>query len=227
MTANCAIEKYQSAPATGRAGSMPSLPALGEDTLIALAKRGDAAAFDHLWQSHAQMILRITYRITKNREDAEDALQDSLLMAFMHIKKFDGRSTFSTWLTRIAFNSALMMIRKKRHGVDLSLDDRRNQDVTLDILSPASDPEACVAQREQEEILRDAIRSLRPGIRQAVELQQLQEHSLRETAKRLGVSLAAAKSLLFHAKIALRKFMKPETKDLNRAAGASRLSTAA
>jgi RNA polymerase sigma-70 factor (ECF subfamily) len=62
---------------------------LNENTVIAAAKRGQTAAFDKLWQSHTKRILRTTYRITRNREDAEDALQDSFLRAFLHIKDFD------------------------------------------------------------------------------------------------------------------------------------------
>ena len=101
---------------------------LNENTVIAAAKRGQTAAFDELWQSHTKRILRTTYRITRNREDAEDALQDSFLRAFLHIKDFDGRSSFSTWLTRIAINSALMILRKKRSALELSIDDPGNHD---------------------------------------------------------------------------------------------------
>jgi RNA polymerase sigma factor (sigma-70 family) len=82
--------------------------------LLAQARRGHSGAFDALCQPHTRRLLRNTYRITRNREDAEDALQDSFMKAFVHINKFDGRSAFSTWLTRIAINSALMIIRKRR-----------------------------------------------------------------------------------------------------------------
>ena len=63
-----------------------------------------------------------TYRITRNQQDAEDALQDSFLKAFSHLKNFEERSSFSTWLTRIAINSALMILRKKRGGFEISMD---------------------------------------------------------------------------------------------------------
>ena len=194
--------------------------ALNENRAVAAAKRGQTTAFDELWQSHTKRILRTTYRITRNREDAEDALQDSFLRAFLHIKDFDGRSSFSTWLTRIAINSALMILRKKRSALELSIEDPGNHDGNPgfpDVPDRAPDPEAHCAQREREGILRGAIRALRPTIRQAIELQKLQEHSLEETAKMMGLSVAAAKTRLSRAKAALRKSLKPETVHCTRA----------
>ena len=83
----------------------------GEASLVAAAKRGQQAAFGALCEFHAKGILHTLFRITRNREDAEDALQDSFLSALVHLESFDGRSSFSTWLTRIAINSALMKLR--------------------------------------------------------------------------------------------------------------------
>src|ERR1700722_1997956 len=96
---------------------------LDDKRLVAAAKYGYTVALDVLCERLAPRILRALYRITKNREDAEDALQDSFLSAFVHIAEFDGRSAFSTWLTRIGINSALMMLRKKRTTREISLDD--------------------------------------------------------------------------------------------------------
>src|SRR5271169_4819646 len=84
---------------------------LDEKKLVASAKGGQSVAFDVLCQRLAPRITRSLLRITKNREDAEDALQNAFLSAFIHIAEFDGRSAFSTWLTRIAINSALMVLR--------------------------------------------------------------------------------------------------------------------
>ena len=203
---------------------------LNENKVVAAAKRGQTAAFDELWQSHTKRILRTTYRITRNREDAEDALQDSFLRAFLHIKDFDGRSSFSTWLTRIAINSALMILRKKRSALELSIEDPGNHDGNPgfpDVPDRAPDPEAHCAQREREGILRGAIRALRPTIRQAIELHKLQEHSLEETAKMMGLSVGAAKTRLHHGKAALRKSLKPETAHCTRAIRQFRLLSAA
>lgn len=180
-----------------------------EQSLVAAAKQGRSVAFDELCRPHAKRLLQMTYRITKNREDSEDALQDSFLRAFMYLKDFDGRSTFSTWLTRIAKNSALMILRKKRICREVALEDSDDRESTTPRIYEVPDsrpnPEKHYAARERARILRRAIVHLRPKIRRVVELQQLQEHSLGHTAQVLGISLAAAKGRLFHARAALRK----------------------
>jgi len=178
--------------------------------LLAQARRGHSQAFDALCQPHKRRFLRNTYRITRNREDAEDALQDSFLRAFLHIRKFDGRSAFSTWLTRIAINSALMIIRKRKSRVsDTGILGKLGADeVDWDVTDQAANPEQRYAQREIENILASKIRALRPTIRTAIEMRQLKELSTRETAGRLGTSISAAKSRLFHGKVALRSAMR-------------------
>src|SRR5215470_2265727 len=107
MVLDCLVTSIEGAPAGIFRGR-------DEDALLTAVKRGQTSAFDELWQSHANRLLRTTYRITRNREDAEDALQGALLNAFVHIRTFDGRSSFSTWLQRIAINSALMILGKNR-----------------------------------------------------------------------------------------------------------------
>jgi RNA polymerase sigma-70 factor, ECF subfamily len=181
---------------------------LDEKSLVAAAKYGESVAFDVLCERLTPRILRSLLRITKNREDAEDALQDSLLNAFIHIAEFDGRSAFSTWLTRIAINSALMLLRKKRTSHEISMDSPVDSDMkaaSWDMPDHAPNPEKRYAQSERENILHGAIRTLRPTIRKVIELQQLQEHSMKETAAIIGISVPAAKARLFHAKVALRK----------------------
>ncbi len=79
------------------------------DELVLAAKSGDTAAFVEHRRRHATKLLRTTYRVTKNWEDAEDALQDSFLKTYVHLNKFKTRCSFTSWLTRIAINSALMI----------------------------------------------------------------------------------------------------------------------
>ena len=181
---------------------------LDEKRLVAAAKYGESVAFDVLCERLTSRILRSLLRITKNREDAEDALQDAFLSAFVHIAEFDGRSAFSTWLTRIAINSALMVLRKKRTSREISLDGSADSDTTpstWEMPDHAPNPEKRYAQHERENILRGAISTLRPAVRKVIELQQLQEHSMKETAAIIGISVPAAKARLFHGKVALRK----------------------
>jgi RNA polymerase sigma factor (sigma-70 family) len=197
-------------------------PAAREKTKqgIPTARCASSANFDAMCLPHTKKLFLVALRITKNREDAEDALQDSLLQAFVHFKDFDGRSTFSTWLTRITINSALMMLRKKRRAVSVSLDRTREDDGTelcIEVPDRAANPERRYLELERERILHDAIGALRPSIRRAVNIQQLQEHSLREAADLLGISVTATKGRLFHAKRLLRK--SPRLKSLRRQQG--------
>jgi len=173
-----------------------------EKRLVVAAQRGSREAFAELCQPWAKVILPKVQRITRNREDAEDALQDSFLMAFVHIKDFDGRSKFSTWLTRIAINSALMILRKRHHPSEFSLSDEESKGV-WEVSDQLPNPEILYAQRERESILLAAIGNLRPRYRQVLE-RRLEDESLTETAQILDISAAAAKARLFHARAALR-----------------------
>jgi RNA polymerase sigma-70 factor (ECF subfamily) len=176
-----------------------------EASLLAAAKNGETAALDTMFRAHVEKLFRTVHRITRNREDAEDAVQDSLLRAFLHLRSFDGRSSFFTWLTRIAVNSALMILRKKRNSYDLSAHGSGVEQTPREVPDSAPNPEVRYAEREREKFLRDAIAGLRPRIRRAVEFHALQDHSLQETAAQIGTSVSATKSRLFHATTALRK----------------------
>ena len=106
-----------------------------------------SAAIEEIWRTHAKQILRITQRITNNREDAEDALQDSFLRAHVHLQDFDGRSSIATWLTRIAINSALMILRKRTGAAQVSLDNAGNpgtDDLALVPADRASEPRGAI-----------------------------------------------------------------------------------
>lgn len=201
-----------------------------ESGLVAAAKRGQSAAFEALCQPHARKLQQTTYRITRNREDAEDAVQDALLNAFVHLRNFDGRSSFATWLTRIAINSALMILRKKRSSLETPMstsDDFGADAPSYQIADHAPNPEKHYAQFEKERILHSTIRSLRPKLRRTVEFQQLQERSIKETAKAMCISVAATKGRLFHAKAVLRKSLTMKLMYRPRSGGRLRVLSAA
>jgi RNA polymerase sigma factor (sigma-70 family) len=109
-------------PANNGAIISQGLKQMSDEWLVLTARDGSASAFAELRDRHSSKILRTTYRITRNWEDAEDALQDSFLKAFLHLNKFEGRSAFLSWVTRIAINTALMIMRKKRANKELSID---------------------------------------------------------------------------------------------------------
>jgi RNA polymerase sigma-70 factor (ECF subfamily) len=179
-----------------------------EGKLIAAAKSGHGAAFGVLCERHAQMILRVTFRITRNREDAEDAVQDSFVSAFVHLTNFDERSRFATWLTRIAINSALGQLRKKRGIREIPIDEPSpalDPRPALEIPDRAPNPEENYRLSERREIVGTAVGRLRPRSRKVVEVHQLGEFSVKETAQILGISISAAKARMFHARTALRR----------------------
>jgi RNA polymerase sigma factor (sigma-70 family) len=185
---------------------------LSEGSLVEAAKRGHPMAFATLSERHRQQLFRAAHRITRSREDAEDAVQDALLRAFVHMADFDGRSSFPTWLTRIAINSALMILRKKRASPEIVTDcnDEFSPDgLRCDVTDHRPNPESCYAQSEEADMLREAIQRLRPTLRVVAQI-QLQERSIREAAEAMGTSLAAAKGRLFHAKNALRRSVIPK-----------------
>jgi RNA polymerase sigma factor (sigma-70 family) len=188
--------------------SSDDLCVVSDERLVAAAKIGHSGAFDDLYQRHAEKMFRITYRIIRNREDAEDAVQECFLNAFLHLKNFDGRSRFSTWLTRIAMNAALMKLRKNHASREVPIDEsvemsELRSEHQLSDVSP--NPEERCTKSEREAILRDAIANLRPRIRKALEIYKLQECSLEETAKVLGASVGAVKARVFHARAELRR----------------------
>src|ERR1700691_480912 len=144
-----------------------------EGWLISAAKAGDAVAFVELSKRHSNKILRRAYRIVKNWEDAEDVLQESLMRAFLHLKDFKERSSFSSWLTRIAINVSLMRLRKKRGHIEISMEilsDDHETRYRWEPKDPAESPESHCSRRETEELLEGAIRRLPPSLRQVVQL---------------------------------------------------------
>jgi RNA polymerase sigma-70 factor (ECF subfamily) len=180
---------------------------ISEAVLVSTAKSGDTDAFVELSRRHSPKLLRTIYRITRNWQDAEDVLQDSLLRAFSHLQDFQERSSFSTWLTRIAINSALMILRKKRLCSEISIDetdDAASKYERWEAKSLTEDPESRMARKEREELLRGAILRLPPVFREVVHLRQTREYSTREISQALGISEPAVKSRLARARLTLR-----------------------
>jgi RNA polymerase sigma-70 factor, ECF subfamily len=179
---------------------------ISDELLVAAARTGDRSAFVELCNRYSKKILPRVYRITKNWEDAEDVLQESLLKAFVHLESFEGRSKFSSWLTSIAINCALMQLRKK-HRLDISIDRIQDDSQTWSTWEPedrAETPENRYARQEREELLRSAILRLPTIFREVVELRHTQEYSTSEIAQALGISVAAVKSRLLRARMAVR-----------------------
>ena len=104
---------------------MPGATTASDESLVETAQNGEHWAYVELFGRYRDLISCVVQRITKNSHDTEDVLQDAWMRGFVHIRRFDGRAAFSTWLTRIAINSALMMLRKRRWHKETSLDDQK------------------------------------------------------------------------------------------------------
>ena len=182
------------------------VPATADEVLVAAAKLGDHPAFAELWTRHSNTAFNMACRIMGNRDDAEDVTQDAWMKAYVHLKAFDGRAKFSTWLTRITINSALMTLRRKRAHPETSMEIEDGGTWRhCEITDQTKDVDELYARHERAERLRRAICRLQPTLRNVVEIHQLSDRSVKEVAELAGLSVAATKSRLLRARIVLRR----------------------
>jgi RNA polymerase sigma-70 factor (ECF subfamily) len=178
-----------------------------ESALVAAAKSGDISAFETLVGRYERKIFRLAQNITQNREDAEDAMQESFLKAYEHLGEFQGNSRFYTWLVRIAVNQALMKLRRRRPNV-VSLDqelDTGEDMMPREVEDWGPSPEERYGQTELSGILGKVIGELDPPFRIVFQLRDIEELSTEETAEALGLSVPAVKSRLLRARLKLRE----------------------
>jgi RNA polymerase sigma-70 factor (ECF subfamily) len=179
-----------------------------DEELLRAAKAGSHAAFAELERIHSRHLYRRILSMTKSREDAEDALQDAFLCAYRALPSFEGRSRFSTWLTRIAVNSALMVLRKRRLRQEILVEQRSGIDEdspSFDVRDDGLSPEQLCDQHQRCEAVLSAVQRLDPILRNALSIRISQENSIEEIAQRLGVSSAAVKARLHRARLLLVK----------------------
>lgn len=181
--------------------------ALDDEALVIHAREGNHEAFEELWERYFQRVLQTVHRITKNPSDAEDALQDTFLSAFTHLNNFQFRAKFSTWLMRIAMNSALMILRRRRShpqaSLYMSIDGETWEE--WDIPDQSIDIESSYARHEATVELKAAIGRLRPALRTVVQIHNQNEGTLKETATLAGLSVPATKTRLARARGVLRQ----------------------
>jgi RNA polymerase sigma-70 factor (ECF subfamily) len=171
--------------------------------LVQHAIAGDSRAREELFATHAARLYRTTFSVLRNKEDAEDAVQNSLCNAFLNLRSFKGRSSFSTWLTRIAINSALMIRRRRAAHVEASLDEMAEiqpEQLRLKIVHSGPTPEDVCAANQSHELLSQQVRQLPSAIRVAFQLRVLKGLSAAETCLALGIGNAALKARIFRAR---------------------------
>ena len=192
---------------------MPEYSRAFDDELLVAARSSDGRAFAELCRRHAEPIQKRVFRILRNREDTEDVLQDAICKAFVNLYCFRGECSFKTWLTQIAINSALMLIRKRRSRPETSYDQRTDQDQEWQIWEFADrspNPEQICAKRQAIERMTVAVNRLSPRYRDLVHQFHGAEQSLQETAEKLGIKVSAAKSRLLRARIKIRSRLEKQ-----------------
>jgi RNA polymerase sigma-70 factor (ECF subfamily) len=211
MTANVHMSQMQSEP----------LESILDEVLVDKAKAGDSTAYAELCRRHSGMVIRVVNRIVRNTEDAEDVLQEAILKAYRQLRGFDGRSRFSTWFTKIAVNSALMLLRKKKSRPTLSLYEfpRDQKGEAFAFPDAAPGPELLVLRSQASSQLREAIRKLPPVLRDVAEIKRTSDSSMEEISEKVGISVAATKSRLLRARKLLATRMVPRSYRPVRAAG--------
>jgi RNA polymerase sigma-70 factor (ECF subfamily) len=179
--------------------------------LVAATKHGDSQAFEELVLRHKRRVFAVAKRITNNWEDAEDVAQESFHKAFLHLDSFQEKSRFSTWLTRIAMNEALMLLRRKR-GVFEALPENPENGAKSSLepfVDRSPDPEESCWRREHKQLLTKAIDGLGPKVRRTILLRDIEERSVEETAQIMGISTSAVKARVFQGRRRLRQTVNP------------------
>lgn len=174
-----------------------------EAVLLNQAIGGNQSALETLFVRHSRALYQTALRLLGNPEDAEDALQEGMLSAYRNLQRFEGRSQFSTWLTRIVINAALMRRRSRRSHPAVSLDEEP-RDEQLPAVERFPDdgpsPEELYAESELGERLRENLEGLSPVLRRAFELREIAGLTADEAAKALGVSRNTLKARLWRAR---------------------------
>ena len=178
-----------------------------DEQLLVAARSSDGDAFVELTARCVDSIRGRVFRMLHNREDTEDAVQDALVRAFTHLGDFRGTCAFSTWLTKIAINSALMLLRKRKARSELAFDQSGDADQTWrewECSDPSPNAEHAYAQRQAVHLLSRAVKRLPSNLRCVVEQYYGRERSMQDAADSLGITLAAAKSRLLRARLSIR-----------------------
>jgi RNA polymerase sigma-70 factor (ECF subfamily) len=191
--------------------AIDSSPAAEEWRLIQRALAGDPDALSPVFIRHSSKLFRAAFSLLRNKEDAEDAVQDGLVNAYTHLNSFQRRSLFSTWLTRIVINAALMALRRKRARRQTSLDECQDGESDNRLawsVDRRPNPEQACAAMEAKQIVENHVEQLSSCLRSAFRLREMEGLSTKEARKVLGVTENVIKSRVFRARGELTKSLR-------------------
>jgi RNA polymerase sigma-70 factor (ECF subfamily) len=185
----------------------PATPLFDEQDVIARACRGDQAAVRIIVRQNNRRLFRVARSILKDDWEAEDAVQEAYVRGFSRLSEFEGRSSLSTWLTRIVVNEALGRLRKRRPAADFADVERSDngQLVPFPLAAPQLDPERAMAQSQLNSILEKAIDALPDVYRVVLVARVIEEMSVEETAELFDLEPATVKTRLHRARALLRR----------------------
>jgi RNA polymerase sigma-70 factor (ECF subfamily) len=182
----------------------------GDAAVVARVREGDVEAFGVLVERHHPMVFRLAFRMTGHQQDAEDAVQETFLRAYRHLKRFDPRASFGTWLYRIAANCSLDLLRKRQRAAEHRVSPESvATEVPEAVFVDASSPDGLAANAEIQEQVETALGRLTPLERAAFTLRHLEGQSIEEISTTLGVGSNAAKQSIFRAVHKLRQVLEP------------------
>jgi len=172
-------------------------------------KKGDRTAFARLVDETSGHIYRVAYQIVGSEQDAEDVLQETFSKAFRAMPEFEGRSSLTTWLHRIAINEALMAVRKRKPD-SISIDESTSFDPEaesegMEIVDFCCLPEGEFLTSESRSFLNRAVQNLPATLRTVFVMRDLEGFSIQETAETLGISENNVKTRLLRARLRLRQ----------------------
>lgn len=193
---------------TAHAEPIRSYQAGTEAALVARARTGDGNAISELVRTHAPRLRWVAWRVVRNWADAEDVVQDALWRECRHLSEYEERAAFSTWLTRIAVNEGVGLLRKRRTDpVDLAENATQMQEIQVP-RSHSRSPQQILVSKELERAMRHCMERMRPDYRAALNFRILDELSHDEIAQRLDLSVAAVKTRIHRARVVLRRMLQ-------------------
>jgi RNA polymerase sigma-70 factor (ECF subfamily) len=184
----------------------------GEQELIRRVRTGEHELFYQLVQPYERRVYSAAFAILRNQADAEDVAQEAILKAFKHIRQFRAEARFSTWLIQITVNEARMRLRKDHARIMESMVDQEDEEghyTPRDFADWREIPSETLERSEIRESLTRALASLNEKYQEVFVLRDVQQLSIAETAKSLGISAAAVKTRLLRARLMLRDLLAP------------------
>src|SRR5207302_853548 len=183
-----------------------------EQQLIRRVQDGERELFYELVKPYERRIYTAAFAILRNEADAEDAAQEAMFKALTHIQQFRAEARFSTWLTQIAVNEALMRRRRAHSEIMEPIGERRDEEgnyTPRDFADWREIPSEVLERKEIRQKLTDALAALAQKYREVFVLRDVQHLSIEETAEALGISRASVKTRLLRARLMLRDLLAP------------------